>query len=218
VNRSLAQLLSLWLAALLFGAVLAGLHRTRFAAAAERQRGDILLDVFGEFRTVLARYLWFKMDLFHEVLDDQGVANSQQAEVLPLLRMVSLLDPSMTDAYDNIAWDLYKGHRQAAQALAILDEGLERNPQSFQLRFRRSLVCYQDKQYAAALESARKAVDLAVDEFDKLNSNRMVYWSAKQLGDRAAMRVALENLLALRPNEAQWQQEFDQLQKAETSR
>ncbi len=30
---------------------------------------DVLLDLLGEGRTMLARYLWFKMDLLHEQMD-----------------------------------------------------------------------------------------------------------------------------------------------------
>lgn len=196
---------ALWVLVLLGGVGLSYAHQNLgVEKPGTRRQGDILLDVFGEFRTVMARYLWFKMDLFHEVLDDEGIRDTQQAEILPLLRMISLLDPSMTDAYDNIAWDLFKGHRQAGQALAILDEGLQQNEQSFQLHFRRSLICYQDGQFEQALASAKAAASCAKEEMDLLNGNRMLYWSAKKLHDRAAMLQALDRIQALRPQEKQW--------------
>lgn len=197
-----------WVTLLLSGLALTGQHQQQFPSPKPRQQSDIMLDVFGQFRTVLARYLWFKMDLFHEVLDDEGVDNSRQTEVLPLLRMVSLLDPSLTDSYDNIAWDLYQGHQQAEQALAIVEEGLEHNPQSYQLHFRRSIICYQEKRYQEALTSAQAAVELSQgDVIDALNSNRMMYWSAKHLDDKTLMKQALDQLLALRPEDKLWQKE-----------
>ncbi len=201
-----AKLLGLWLLLVGAGVAMSGQYR-QLAPTAPRQQADILLDVFGEFRTVLARYLWFKMDLFHEVLDDEGVDHDKQIEILPLLRMISLLDPSMTDSYDNIAWDLYKGHRQDKQALAILDEGLERNPRSVQLWFRRALITHQMKEYRQSVEDAKKAVEYAQDEFDILNAHRMLYWSGKEIGDKAAMRVGIDKLIEMRPQELMWQRE-----------
>lgn len=200
------RIVALWAVLVMGGLALGGQYH-RLAPSAPRQQADILLDVFGEFRTVLARYLWFKMDLFHEVLDDEGVEHSQQTEILPLLRMISLLDPSMTDSYDNIAWDLYKGHKQDKQALAILDEGLERNPQSFQLWFRRALITHQMKEYVPSVEAGKKAVEFAEDEFDILNANRILYWSAKETADKTAARAALDVLVKMRPQETMWQKE-----------
>jgi tetratricopeptide (TPR) repeat protein len=201
-----AKLLAAWAALVIGGIVLGGQYQS-LAPSASRERADILLDVFGEFRTVLARYLWFKMDLFHEVLDDEGVDHDKQVEILPLLRMISLLDPSMTDSYDNIAWDLYKGHKLDKQALSILDEGLERNPRSFQLWFRRALITHQMKDYQASVDAARKAVEFAQDEFDVLNANRILYWSAKETKEKAPMISALDKLIEMRPQEQLWRTE-----------
>jgi tetratricopeptide (TPR) repeat protein len=147
------------------------------------------------------------MDLFHEMLDDEGVAPEQQTEVLPLLRMVSLLDPTMTDAHDIIAWDLYKGHGQTEQALKILDEALSRSEGSFSIHFRRALILYQTGRYDDALQSSKRALEFSKDEFDVLNANRMLYWSAKQVGDKVAMRRALGALRASRPDDELWKSE-----------
>lgn len=206
--RRAAPVVGLYLLLVFGGLALGRQHQTLFTppSAGPRERADVLLDVLGEFRTILARYLWFKMDLFHEVLDDQGVDHEKQTEVLPLLRMVSLLDSSMTDAYDIIAWDLVRGHRAYAQALTILDEGLERNPKSYLLHFRKTMTLFQDKQYSAALESARQTVPLARDEFEQLNANRLLLACGRELERRDVMLEALQALLALRPEESYWQQ------------
>lgn len=214
--KTRAALAVAWIVLILSGYALGQLYHARFTVVGQRQQSDVMLDLFGEFRTVLARYLWFKMDLFHEVLDDEGVDDNQQTEVLPLLRMVSLLDPSMTDSYDVIAWDLYKGHRLSEQALAIIDEGLARNPQSFQLHFRRAIICYQEKRFPQALDSAKQAAAVAQDEFDILNSYRLIYWSAKNTHDRSLALAALDKLIELRPNEERWQTEKAELLSQES--
>jgi tetratricopeptide (TPR) repeat protein len=207
--KTRATIAVMWVVLILAGLAIERQHYAQFQAAgetAQRDRGDILLDVFGEFRTVLARYLWFKMDLFHEAIESEG-APDKEAEILPLLRMISLLDPSMTDAYDNIAWDLSQTHQQHKQALEILDEGLRRNPQSFQLHFRGATICYKDKQYQAAVDRAKRSVELAQEEFDVLNSNRILFGSAREAGDREAMVQALDVLIKMRPTERHWQDE-----------
>ncbi len=209
--RGSALVIAGWMVLVLFGAVL-GPSPSTHQNVSRRERADVMLDLFGEFRTVLARYLWFKMDLFHEVLDDEGIENSQQAEVLPLLRMISLLDPSMVDAYDNIAWDLYRGHHQVEQALEILNEGLSKNQRSFQLNFRRALILYKEKRMEETLVASQEAVKLAVEEFDQLNANRLMLHSARALKERDLERQALDNLRALRPQELRWQEERERLE------
>lgn len=170
----------------------------------ERQAEDVMVDVFGDIKTVVARYLWFKMDLFHEMLDEEGVAAERQTEVLPLLRMVSLLDPSMTDAFDQIAWDLFVGHKKPDDALRILDEGIRRNPKDARLRFRKGVILFKLKEFTEAAEAARPVGSLTEDEFEQLNGYRIVYWSSKEIGDLEVCRETLVKLRELRPLDPVW--------------
>ena len=204
-TRSL--LVILWLSLVIGGMAVGHQYRSLKPVQTQRQQGDIMLDAFGEFRTVLARYLWFKMDLFHEVLDEQGVPHEKQTELLPLVRIISLLDPSIVDSYDNIAWDLYKGHGDWKQALAIVNEGIEKNPESVQLYLRKAMICHHEKLFSEALESAQQAVQRAEDEFDTLNSLRLVYWSAKALKDKETALDALDKLSKYRPDDTLWKTE-----------
>lgn len=176
-----------------------------------RTRNDALLEVLGQSRTLLARYLWFKMDIFHEVLDMQGVATESQAQVLPLLRLVTLLDPTLTDAYDIMAYDLVRGHNRVDQALELLDEGLERNPQDATLLMRKALILINQKRHAEAVMPADKATRLVTDEFDVLNANRLLYWSAKEVKRKDLMAKALDVLLSMRPEDNLWRREAEGL-------
>ena len=201
-----------WLTALLSGMSLDRWHEKQFLPPPEnRKANDVLIDVVGEFKTVLARYLWFRMDLFHEVLDEQGVPTEQQTEVLPLLRMVSLLDPSMTDSYDQIVWDLYKGQGDLEMALLVLEEGLERNPQSYELHFRRALLAYMEKDFDKAHEYAVMTLPLTQDEVRQADCLRIIYWSAVKQGKTEIQRMALSDLLKLRPNDPLWVREAQKL-------
>lgn len=189
-------------------------HARQFLPPPEQRKADdILVDVFGEIKTVVARYLWFRMDMFHEALDDEGIAAEQQSEVLPLLRMVTLLDPSLTDSYDQIVWDLYKGHREVETARSLLNEGIKRNPKSYGLRFRRALIEYLEKQYQEAIHEAAVALTLTTEQFDQLNCLRLIFWSAKALNRTQLQLQAANDILTLRPDSTEWQNRKAELEK-----
>lgn len=207
VSRGYVVLLGVWLLAVISGSLLSG-YQPQAQADRQRTRNDVMLDVLGQSRTLLARYLWFKMDIFHEVLEQQGVKVEEQAQVLPLLRLVTLLDSSISDAYDIIAYDLVNGHGKVTEALAILDEGLEHDPNNPLLLMRKALILSQRKRHAEAIGPAEKATNLVTEEFDVLNANRLLYWSAKALKRRDLQAKALAVLRARRPNDRLWEKEY----------
>lgn len=207
VSRGYVVLLGVWLLAVISGSLLSG-YQPQAQADRQRTRNDVMLDVLGQSRTLLARYLWFKMDIFHEVLEQQGVKVEEQAQVLPLLRLVTLLDSSISDAYDIIAYDLVNGHGKVTEALAILDEGLEHDPNNPLLLMRKALILSQRKRHVEAIGPAEKATNLVTEEFDVLNANRLLYWSAKALKRRDLQAKALAVLRARRPNDRLWEKEY----------
>jgi len=147
------------------------------------------------------------MDLFHEVLDDQGVPPQEQDEVLPLLRMVTLLDPSMVDSYDQIVWYLYKGHGDLETAREVLAEGIQRNPKDYQLNFRKALLHHLEGEHLEAIESASSTLPLTQDEFKLADCLRIIYWSSKSINRLDLQRKAAADLLRLRPNDRLWLRE-----------
>lgn len=205
---------ALWVTVILSGSLMDRWHEDQFLPPPEqRESGDVLIDVFGEIKTVLARYLWFRMDLFHEVLDDQGVAAEKQTEVLPLLRIVTLLDPSMTDSYDQIVWDLYKGHGKTESALKLLEEGLRRNPKSYELTFRKALIMHMEDKFKESAALASQALRLTQDEVRLADCLRLIYWSARETGNLPLQKRALQDLMTLRPGDAPWERESAKLEK-----
>jgi tetratricopeptide (TPR) repeat protein len=209
--------LLLWLLVIVAGSKIDSWHEAQFLPPpSQREAGDVLIDVLGEIKTVLARYLWFRMDLFHEVLDDQGVEATQQTEVLPLLRIITLLDPSMTDSYDQIVWDLYKGHGDVEKALELLEEGLKRNPNSYELTFRKGLIQFLEGQYPECQVTAAKALPLTTDKVQWADCLRLIYWSATKLHNLEVRRRALHDLLQLRPDDPLWKREKEKIEREET--
>lgn len=191
------------------GAYLPVLHQQYFPRQAKGEA--ILLEVVGESRLLMARYLWFKSDLYHEELDKQGVEHAQQSELLPLLRMVSLMDPQFVEAFDQIAYDLVAGHGLPDQALEIVDEGLDQNPDNGMLNFRKALILFNLARYEEAMKYGNLAFVKSNDEFEKLNSLRLAFHSAEELEDREAQKRALQLLLSIRPDDYYFNRKWREL-------
>ena len=148
-----------WLGVAALSHLLLGQHERLQARKPIIRYQDLFLDLLGEGRTLLARLLWFQADLYHEQQDSAGVNVFRQKEVIPLLRMVTYLDPSFVDAYDVIAYDLDEGFGQTLQAIDLVEEGLVYNPQSFALNFRRALLAEKQRDAIAAMLYGQRAYD-----------------------------------------------------------
>lgn len=206
-----AGLISLWLVALLLGT---GLSRWKDSKVTDvtnpvLSSHDALIGFVGEFRTVLARYLWFKVELYHEMAEEDG--GKSDPEVVPLMRLVTLLDPSMIESYDQIAWDLLKAFKDPDTATSILEEGLARNPSSYQLNFRRAFLAYSTKDNETARRYAATALGLTQDRFELLDCLRLIYWSSKADNLKEIQRRSLEDLLRLSPGDPSYTRELEQL-------
>jgi tetratricopeptide (TPR) repeat protein len=157
---------------------------------------DIFLDLLGEGRTLLARFLWFKVDLIHEQQEEKGVGVFQEKELIPLLRMITYLDPYLVDAYDLIAYDLYKGYKQADLAIELVDEGLKYSPNSYALNFRRAFLALQQKDMINALEFAKKAYASPDPDANRVLALKIMYHCAVQRRDARLGIVVVEHLVA----------------------
>lgn len=212
--KTKVTLLVLWVALVGVGS---GLARWKDATVTSRttpiySSHDALISLVGEFRTVLARYLWFKVELYHESAEEQG--GEAEAEVVPLMRLVTLLDPSMVESYDQIAWDLFKAYDDPDTAVSLVEEGLARNPDSYQLNFRRAFFAYEQKEDEIARRYAASALVLTQDRFEQLDCLRLIYWSAKRDNLDELRRRALDDLLRLNPGDPLYTKELQELESA----
>lgn len=205
-------LLAVWLTVVVVGTGLARWKDTRVTAKTNPilSSHDALIGLVGEFRTVLARYLWFKVDLYHETAEEQGA--EAEAEVVPLMRLVTLLDPGMVETYDQIAWDMFKVYDDPKTATQIIEEGLSRNPTDYQLNFRRAFLAYVQKDDEAARRFAANALLLTQDRFEQLDCLRLIYWSAKRDRIEEIQRRSLHDLLRLNPGDPLYTKELEGLE------
>lgn len=218
-----AATIGLWLLVVGVGYGIGNWHQDLFYRAGPlarpKQGPAVLLDAFGEGKTLLARYLYFKAEIYHEVLDLQGVPHAKQKDAMPLLRMVTYLDPSLTETFDIIAWDLWKGWGEEKQALDLLEEAITYNPSSHLLWFRHAFIHFQSGRDVEALASADKASEFAGDEFEKLNANRLKFWAAKRakieiIPDKVQKQhEAIEVLYGLRKTDILWIREKERVDK-----
>lgn len=192
------------LLALLAGAntVLPQWHERQFAPPVEgRTRADILLDLLGELRTFLARSLYMRADLYHHIMESQGISWKEEQDILPLFRMIALLDPTLVEAYDTAAYDLVMNFGKKEEGLAFLREGIEKNPDNAQLWSALAFLLFQTKDYEGTVPAAGRALQLSADEFMSLNSIRLMAHANKELGRRDDEIHALRMWLTMRPED-----------------
>lgn len=204
-------MITLWLVALFMGTTLSSWKDRHLVVPTNVpvSPNDALIGLVGEFRTVLARYLWFKVDLYHEMAEQQG--EKAEAEIVPLMRLVTVLDPTMLETYDQIAWDLYKNFNEKKTAINILDEGLARNPKSFQLNFRKAFLEYAEKNYEPTRRFASIALMNTQDRFEQLDALRLIYWSAKKDHIKELQQRAIADILRLSPGDPVYTRELEEL-------
>ncbi len=209
-------LLLVWVSVALLSDHLRALHTKLEPEKPMVRLQDVLLDLLGEGRTVLARLLWFKMDMIHEQLDDNGVSTFRQGELVPLLRMINFLDPYLADAYDTLAYELYRGHNEIDEAIDLVDEGLLFNPESWDLAFRRAFFAEKKKDWAMTLEMTNRSLTLAETDLQQLASLRCAYrcavaYNNPQLGLQVLNKISQLGMgHPYARQEAIWRQELGQ--------
>lgn len=164
-----------------------------------RSQADVLLDVFGEARTVMARILWFKMDLMHEQLDAKGIPHDQQSDLMPYLRLITLFDHHIEDAYDIIVNDLYRGGNKKQEAHRILDEGLAYNPKSPVLLLRKAIFLESEKRWNELVAVANEGIQVSTDSIDIRNFCALGFHAEKRLGHRERAEHYLRVIFSLEP-------------------
>ena len=133
-----------------------------------------MAQIAGSFRTFGANALWLKVDAYHHEWEERGLDWTKNADLLPLLRAITFLDPHFVEAYGVHGFLLAKNDQPRA-ALALLAEGIRNNPENPDLREGAGLI------YAARLNRPADALPyfvraraLARDPFDQRRLARTV--------------------------------------------
>lgn len=137
--------------------------------------GDQLLFALAGFREMLAGILWVRADAFFET--------GNYDAVLPIIRLVTMLDPNQIDVYATGMWHIgynftdeqsRSDRRYLSSALALGAEGARNNPETYELFFETGWLWYHK-------------ID---DNYDKA-----VYWWEEAI-KREDMQAARKNMLA----------------------
>jgi Flp pilus assembly protein TadD len=120
-------------------------------------------------------------------LGDLQAQRGDAAAAITQYRKAIEIDPTFVPAYANLA-DLYRARGTDGDAVAVLREGLLRNPRAAALHHALGLALVRQKQPAEGLKSLRTAVQLAPD------NARFAYVYAVALNDAGRTREAVQVL------------------------
>jgi len=129
---------------------------------------DQLLFVIGGFREMVAGILWVKADSFF----DSGNYDA----ILPLIRLVTILDPHQIDVFATGMWHIgynftdeeqRSDRRYIPSAIALGEEGARQNPDTYEMFFETGWMWYHkiDDDYSNAVkwfEEAQQRKDMLV--------------------------------------------------------
>ena len=114
---------------------------------------QLLTGILGEFRATIADILWVKVDdYFHSSVSEEDherihpghkdwhpnqetqhrAETNPDAEFMPLLRLVTWLDPSFMMAYQVGGWWLSNKLNKPEEAISFFKEAIRNNPQRFE--------------------------------------------------------------------------------------
>lgn len=155
-GRTRALLLVIALVALLIAAQAVAFQSSPAKAKSPTQLlGRTGFAYLGGLRTFAAAVIWNRIDpQFHEYFN--GVPLTQQAFMVPKMRMVTLLDPSFIDGYYVTSYIVYR-RVGPAEGVEVAREGLQANPDSGTLRANLAQLLYVQDKDRNRLETVRYA-------------------------------------------------------------
>jgi tetratricopeptide (TPR) repeat protein len=128
---------------------------------------DQMLFALAGFREMIAGLLWVRADAYF----DEGNYDA----ILPMVRIVTMLDPKQLDVYATGMWHIAynftdeaqrSDRRYVAPAIALGREGSDLNPYTYELYFETGWIWYHkvDDDYAQAVKYFEKANEFSYDK------------------------------------------------------
>jgi hypothetical protein len=129
----------------------------------------------GEFRSVIANLLWIKVERYHHEFVRTNADWRANKEILPLIKMITDLDPHFTDAYLCGSWMLCMGLNRTDEGIAYLKEGVRNNPDNMGVNeILGTVYARKLKQPAKAMPYLRRALQLSADDWDRKRMRRLM--------------------------------------------
>lgn len=153
----------IFLAILILLVIILGFRLDRYSEATFQARtanisaSSAFLDIIGELRYTAAAVLWLKTDFYQHEYEGKKLDSRTNEPIMPLIRLVTLLDPHFVQAYDYGAFHLTVDLKRPAEGEKFLLEGLQYNPDSFALNWEYGFLKFYQEEYEEALPYLLKA-------------------------------------------------------------
>ena len=146
------------------------------APAADNAALRTVLAMAGQFRIVFANLLWIKVDKYHHEYIEHHGNWAENPDILPLLRMITWLDPHFIQAYQVAGFMLSGNLKRYDFARQLLAEEIQRAFPKLPPNFRNS----------ANKKAGKSAGQGAAEHHDKDNQVH-IYHVSEGNGGRGAM-------------------------------
>jgi hypothetical protein len=147
----------------------------------------------GEIRGLLADFLWLRVDEYahHRRLTDGDINRSDDEAILPLVRLITWLNPHYVDAYALGAQWLAFHFGKPREAVTFYEEGIRNNPRAADLLTGQAFVNWKLLHNpAAAAARVEQAAELTDDPTEKFHALWIEAHILLESGDRTgAIRV-----------------------------
>jgi hypothetical protein len=129
----------------------------------------------GEFRSVIANLLWIKVERYHHEFLRTNANWRANKEILPLIKVITDLDPHFTDAYVLGAWMLCMGLNRTDEGINYLKEGVQNNPDNMAVNeIMGTIYARKLDQPVKAMPYLRRALQLSADDWDRTRMRRLM--------------------------------------------
>ena len=143
----------------------------------------------GEFRSVIANFLWIKVERYHHEFIRTNNNWRANKDILPLIKMITDLDPHFTEAYLLGGWMLSTVLKRPDEGIAYLKEGVRNNPDNMGVHeILGTIYARQLNQPAKALPYLRRALQLSADDWDRRRMRRLIHTVRRMQNESAANR------------------------------
>ncbi len=142
-----------------------------------------LLDILGELRYTAAAILWMKTDYYQHEYEYQGLDFRNNEPIMPLIRLITILDPHFVQAYDYGAYHLSVNLKKKQESIKFLQEGITNNPDAFELNWEYGFLLYFDKKYKEALPFLMKARTFRTQKTPVYDDWIKIVWIDSRISD-----------------------------------
>ncbi|MDO8681877.1 MAG: hypothetical protein Q7N50_00135 [Armatimonadota bacterium] len=137
----------------------------------------------GEFRSVIANVLWIKVEKYHHEFIRTNTNWRANKEILPLVKVITDLDPHFVDAYLLGSWMLCMGMDRTNEGIEYLKEGVHNNPDNMAVHeIMGTIYARKLNQPGKALPYLRRAYQLSADDWDRKRMRRFIR-SVQEMAD-----------------------------------